>query len=234
MEPLRAYPTIATAWQRLAAYLGDDFASQLTEERALRTFLDQEWARLRPNFYRHSTGYLYDLTLFHYSGAKDGFFRALIDFASEHGLSNIADIGCGVGLDAQALLQAGYDVHAYDLDNPSLTYARWRFERDLGAASRVHALPELADCRYQLVYAVDVLGHATDPAALIDLLFTTGDHVAVNLLPHDPRHRFGAADLHPGLAHSRILPLLNARGAPLRLATSGENVVTIWKSNRAR
>jgi len=43
----------------------------------------------------------------------------------------------------------------------------------------------------------------------------------------------GAADLHPGLDHSRILFLLNARGVPLRLATSGENVVTIWKSNQA-
>jgi SAM-dependent methyltransferase len=234
MKPLRAYPTIATAWQRLAEHLGNAFDPELTNDQALRPFLDQEWARLHPHFYRHSRGYLYDLTLFHYSGAKDGFFQTLIGFASEYGLTSIADVGCGIGLDAQALLVSGYNVHAYDLDNPSLTYAHWRLDRDLGTAARVHTLPDLANSRYDMVYAVDVLGHAADPAALIDLLFTAGDHVAVNLLPHDPRHRFGAADLHPSLDHSRILPLLNSRGVPLRLAASDENVVTIWRSQQPK
>jgi hypothetical protein len=234
VKPLRAYPTIATAWQRLAEHLGDAFDPDLTDDRTLRPYLDQEWARLRPRFYDHSTGYLYDLTLFHYNGAKDGFFQTLTDFISANRLTTIADVGCGIALDAQALLLSGYDIHAYDLDNPSLTYARWRLHRDLAAAARVHTLSHLAECHYELVYAVDVLGHATDPAALIDLLFTGGDHVALNLLPHDAGHRYGAADLHPGLDHSRILPLLNSHGIPLRFAVSGENVVTIWRSRHAK
>jgi SAM-dependent methyltransferase len=193
----RAYPEIQTAWQRLAAYLGDRFEPALTDFGCLRRFLDREWALLHPHFYQRSIGYLYDLTSFHYMGAKDGFFQALIDFTDEFGLTRIADIGCGVALDAQALLQAGYDVDAYDLDNPSLAYARWRFARDLGHPGRIQCLSTLRNHRYQLVYGVDVLGHADDPAELADLLFATGDYVAVNVLPHDAYHRLGAADLHP-------------------------------------
>lgn len=208
----RAYPDIQTAWRRLATYLGERFDPKLTDFECLRHFLDQEWARLHPNFYEHSIGYLYDLTWFHYMDAKDGFFRTLLEFADEHGLNRIADIGCGIALDAQALLQAGYDVHAYDLDNPSLAYARWRLSQDLGKSGHVHCLTELGAYHYQLVYAVDVLGHADDPEALAALLFKAGDYVVVNLLPHDSRHRFGPADLHPRLDHQRILPVLQAHG----------------------
>ncbi|MCT9934598.1 hypothetical protein N5079_30770 [Planotetraspora sp. A-T 1434] len=103
---VRAYPDIQMAGRRLAAYLGEHFDPTLTDFERLRRFLNQEWARLHPHFYERSIGYLYDLTWFHYMDAKDGFFRTLLDFADEHGLSRIADIGCGVALDAQALLQA--------------------------------------------------------------------------------------------------------------------------------
>lgn len=232
MTWLRAYPTIADAWRPLAAFLGERFDPTLTDPQVLRPFLDREWARLHPHFYRHSIGYLYDLTLFHYSGAKDGFFRTLTDFADEQGLTSIADVGCGIGLDAQALLHRGYDLDAYDLPNPSLAYARWRLGEEHGAGERVFELAQLEQRRYELAYAVDVLGHASDPTALIDRLFTMADHVAVNMLPHDASHRFGPADLHPGLNHARILPLLNHRGEPVRLGVSGENTVSIWKTRR--
>ncbi|WP_084965843.1 methyltransferase domain-containing protein [Thermoactinospora rubra] len=226
----RAYPDIQTAWQRLATYLGDRFDPALTDFDRLRRFLDQEWSELRSDFYRRSIGYLYDLTSFHYMGAKDGFFQLLIDFADELGLSRIADVGCGIALDAQALLQLGYDVDAYDLDNPSLAYARWRLDEDLGQAGRVRCLTHLSGQHYQLVYAVDVLGHADDPMALLDLLFTSGDYVAINIHPHDPRHRYGAADLHPGLSQDHLLPALQGHGDLIRVGNSGENVTTIWLS----
>lgn len=229
MTPLRAYPAVADAWGPLAAYLGDRFDPALTDPEVLRPFLDREWARLRPHFYRHSVGYLYDLTLFHYSGAKDGFFQTIIDFTAEQGLASIADVGCGIGLDAQALLRRGYDLDAYDLRNPSLAYARWRLSEEHGAGDRVLELSKLGERHYELAYAVDVLGHASDPAVLIDRLFSIADYVAVNMLPHDARHRFGSADLHPGLDHAQILPLFNSRGDLVRLAVSGENTVSIWR-----
>ncbi|MBQ0926706.1 class I SAM-dependent methyltransferase [Saccharopolyspora endophytica] len=231
---MRAYADISTAWQRLATYLGADFRPELTHFTTLRTFLDTEWARLGDAFYKQSVGYLYDLTHFHYMRVKDPFFTFLLEFAREHSITDIADVGCGIALDTQALLQADLDVHGYDLDNPSLDYARWRLNRDLNEAHRIHALDQLPGRRHQLAYAVDVLGHAEDPADLIELLFTTADYVFLNLAPHDPDHRHGRADLHPVLNHQRVLADLSKYGDLIRLGTQPPNVLTVWRSHYQR
>jgi SAM-dependent methyltransferase len=227
--PPRAYPSITSAWSHLAEYLGPRFDPRLTDEQQLRSFLDKEWTQLKPHFYEHSIGYLYDLTQFHFTGIKDRFFQTISEFTTEHGLTRIADIGCGVALDAQALLQAGHDIDAYDLDNPSLAYARWRLHQEHNAAHRIHHITTLDQHRYDLVYAVDVLGHTTSPEQLIDLMFRSGKYVALSIPPHDPHHRFGPADLHPGLSHERIIPVLNRHGELIRLATCGTNSIAIWK-----
>jgi len=226
----RAYPCLATAWDRLATYLGDRFDPALTDFEALRRFLDQEWDRLGPRFYESSLGYLYDLTFFHYMDAKDAFFQLVTGFAGANGITSIADVGCGIALDAQALAQVGYDVDGYDPDNPSLAYARWRLGHDLPGRCPVMPITQLPGRRYQLAYAVDVIGHASDPLALIKLMLTTSEYVAINLPPHDPRHRYGPADLHPSLDHTRILPIVQEQAVLLAVVPSGQGVVTLWHS----
>nr|WP_255426818.1 class I SAM-dependent methyltransferase [Pseudonocardia sp. C8] len=215
----------------MATYLGTEFCPELTDFTVLRAFLDAEWTRLGAAFYEQSVGYLYDLTHFHYMGVKDPFFDFLLEFAHEHGITDVADVGCGIALDAQALLHTGLDVHGYDLDNPCLDYARWRLSRDLNAAQRIHALEDLINQRHQLAYAVDVLGHADDPPGLVELLFTAADYVCLNLAPHDPDHRYGPADLHPGLDHERVLADLSKHGDLIRVGTQAPNVLTLWRSH---
>lgn len=226
----RAYPSLADAWARLAAYLGGRFDPRLTEFDVLRRFLDREWAQLGPSFYRQSIGYLYDLTFFHYMDAKDPFFRLVTEFAGSNGITSMADIGCGTALDAQSLLQAGYEVDGFDLENPSLSYARWRLDQDLPGAGRILPIGQLPGRRYQLAYAVDVIGHADDPLALIGLMTAHAEHVAINLPPHDSRHRCGPADLHPSLDHARVLPVLQEQAELLILAPAGRGVVTVCRS----
>ncbi|OLT41704.1 hypothetical protein BJF85_04610 [Saccharomonospora sp. CUA-673] len=228
---MRAYADIATAWHRLATYVGTEFRPELTDFTTLRAFLDVEWTHLGAAFYRQSVGYLYDLTHFHYMGVKDPFFAFLLEFAHGHGIAEVADVGCGIALDTQALLQAGLDVHGYDLDNPCLDYARWRLDRDLDAAHRIHTLDHLSGQRHQLAYAVDVLGHADDPPGLIELLFTAADYVCLNLAPHEADHRYGPADLHPALDHQRVLADLSKHGDLIRLGTQPPNVLTVWRSH---
>lgn len=231
---LRAYPDIDTAWACLAAYLGDRFQPELTDFAVLRNHLDQEWRQLSPRFYEHSVGYLYDLTHFHYMGVKDGFFEFLLQFADEHHITDLADIGCGIGLDTQALIKAGYEVRGYDLDNPSLAYGRWRLDHDLGVGTRLQPMDALAGQRHQLAYAVDVIGHTDAPSRLATTVFAVADHVCVNLGPHDARHRHGPADLHPSLDHQRILTTLARHGDLIRLAAVGQTVVTLWRSHRSK
>ncbi len=223
-----AYPDLATAWDRLATYLGDQFSQELTDFELLRRFLDHEWAQLGPRFYERSAGYLYDLTIFHYMNVKDAFFELIANFTQAHRLNRIADIGCGVALDAQALIQIGYDVDAYDLVNPSLAYARWRYQRDLSGDHRIRTMSQLPGHRYDLAYAVDVIGHSSDPLALIKLMLSTADYVVLNFSPHDVQHRHGSADLHPGLDHSRILPVIQEYATLITLAANGNTVLTVW------
>lgn len=229
---MRAYADISSAWMRLSSYLGAGFRSELTDFAALRTFLDAEWAHLGDAFYQQSTGYLYDLTHFHFMDVKDPIFHFLLDFTRQHRISNVADIGCGIALDTQVLLHAGLDVHGYDLDNPCLAYARWRLDRDLDAGHRIHTLDNLATCRHQLAYAVDVLGHADDPHSLIETMFTAADYVCLNLAPHDLRHRYGPADLHPALDHERVLPEIGKHGELIRVQAQNPNVFAVWRSHR--
>jgi SAM-dependent methyltransferase len=233
IRPL-AYPGLPAAWERLAAYLGDRFDPALTDFESLRRFLDQEWSQLAPHFYESSLSYLYDLTFFHYMDAKDAFFRLVTGFAEASGITRLADVGCGIALDAQALNQAGYDVDGYDLDNPSLAYARWRLSRDLPGLGRVRPISQLPGRRYQLAYAVDVIGHASDPLGLVELMLATAEYVAVTLPPHDPHPRYGPADLHPSLDHARILPAIQQQATLLTVAAAGPAVITLWRSARHR
>ncbi|WP_159945680.1 MULTISPECIES: bifunctional 2-polyprenyl-6-hydroxyphenol methylase/3-demethylubiquinol 3-O-methyltransferase UbiG [unclassified Nocardiopsis] len=234
LQGVRAYTDQAAAWQRLAQYLEEEFQPQLLDFDELRRYLDREWRELHPDFYTRSQGYLYDLTHFHYMGAKDTFFHTLLTFADRHRLTRIADVGCGIALDAQALLNAGYDVHAYDLNNPSLAYARWRFEHEQGTGERIHTLDTFPRHDYDLVYAVDVIGHSSNPDTTIVELFRAGRYVCVNLPPHDDRHRYGPADLHPQLDHERILPVLQRHGTLLRLTGGTGSTISLWRSHLFR
>lgn len=227
-SPLRAYPDIGTAWARLAAFLGERFDPRLTDYERCCAFVEEEFGRLGGDFYRSSVGYLYELTHFHYSPYKDPFFQVLRSYAQTFGLRSVGDVGCGVGLDAQVLVTAGHEVTLYDFDGPSRDYATWRIERDTGERCDMHGPERLGHRRHDLVYAVDVLEHVPDPAALAARLFAAGDHVCVNLFEHD-RSAWDGRDMHYPLDHWGLLPVFSRHGELLQVATSGATVVTLWR-----
>jgi SAM-dependent methyltransferase len=225
----RAYPDIAAAWTRLEEFLGASFRPELTDYEACCAYVEEEFARLgAEDFYSQSTGYLYDLTHFHFMAHKDRFFDLVARLTRTQGLRDLGDVGCGVGLDAQALMADGNDVTAYDIPSPSLDYARWRLAADTGAGNVVRPLDALGDRRHDLVYAVDVLEHVPDPAALVPRLFESGRFVAVNLFPHDPEPWDGR-DMHYPLDHTRLLPELARHGELVELAVAGETVSALWR-----
>lgn len=229
---LRAYPDIDLAWHRLAEHLGDDFDPALTDYATCCLRVNDEWARLGDRFYAESTSYLYDLTHFHFTPHKDSLFRVVTEFADAHGLRDLADVGCGVGLDAQALLAAGYDASLYDIDSPSTRYASWRIRRDRGHEVRVGSLDALTGVRHDLAYAVDVIEHAPSPVATVETMLRCAPYVCLNLFEHD-RSPCDPADMHYPLNHWTLLPALSGMGTLLQLASSGETIVTLWRSKLA-
>lgn len=227
---LRAYPDIDTAWSRLKEFTGNEFKGELTDYGTCCSFVEAEFARYGPrDFYRRSTGYLYELTHFHFMPHKDPFFRMVTRFAAEHGLRDLCDVGCGVGLDAQALSDAGFGVTLYDFPSPSRDYAAWRFEADRGVSGVTRSLGDLGTVRHELLYAVDVLEHVPGPEAQVPLLLRAADFVAVNLFGHD-LGPWDGSDMHYPLNHWRLLPEFS-RGAELvEVGASGDTVCTLWRT----
>lgn len=229
-DALRAYPDIGAAWTRLREFAGSEFRGELTDYETCCSFVEAEFARYGPrDFYCLSIGYLYELTHFHFMPYKDPFFRMVTRFATEHGLRDLGDFGCGVGLDAQVLSGAGFDVTLYDFPSPSRDYAAWRLNTDQGMSGVVRSLEDLGSVRHGLVYAVDVLEHIPAPEAQIPLVLGAADFVAVNLFGHE-LGRWDGKDMHYPLNHWRLLPEFSRRAELVEVGASGDTVCTIWRT----
>lgn len=228
-SPYRAYPDISIAWSRLRTYLGADFDDSLTDYDMCCAFVEAEFAEYGPReFYRRSRGYLYELTHFHFMPHKQSFFAMVTDFAHAKGLRSLGDVGCGIGLDAQALIGLGYELTLYDFESPSLQYAGWRLRHELGYPAQTRSLDELGTRRHDLVYAVNVLEHVAEPSSMIEQLFETAEHVCVDLFPHDAS-AWNGTDMHYPLDHWSMLPVFSRLGELLQLAVNGDTVATLWR-----
>lgn len=230
MRSFRAYPSINVAWRRLEDYLGEKFDPDLTDYSNCCEFVENEFTRLGPLFYQQSIGYLYELTHFHFSTYKDGFFDVVRRTADELGLSDLADVGSGIGLDAQALASDELDVTLYDFDSPSLQYAVWRLQRDRKKETRVHSLEKLGSYTHDLVYAVDTLEHLAAPEPFVAQLFASGRYVCVNFFEHD-RSTWDGRDMHFPLDHWSLLPEFGRHGELMQLAISGATITTLWRTH---
>lgn len=225
---VRAYPSIDHAWHRLEEFLGDRFDESLTSFDECCRFVQDEFDRLGPDFYTHSVGYLYELTHFHFSTYKDAFFDVVTTTLDGLHLVDVGDIGCGVGLDAQALASRGCQVALYDLESPSTKYASWRFARDDKKMSSLQGINALGATQHDLVYAVDVLEHLHDPLPIVPRLFAAGRYVCVNFFEHD-RTAWDGKDMHFPLNHWGLLPEFSRQGDLIQLAISGDTITTLWK-----
>lgn len=224
---VRAYPDIATAWDRLREHCGPSFDESLTEFGACCQAVDVEFSHRGPDFYANSVSYLYELTHFHFSTFKDAFFDVVLRATADLGLVSIGDVGCGVGLDAQALATGGSRMTLYDFAGPSTRYAAWRFERDSQPCD-IRSISSLGQERHDLVYAVDVLEHLPDPLPFVERLFLAGRFVCVNYFGHSA-DAWDGHDMHFPLNHRRLVPEFARHGELIELGVSGATVTALWR-----
>jgi SAM-dependent methyltransferase len=191
----------------LQAYLGDAYdADRLRRHQAV---VEEELVRTgdEQRFYRTSEAYLYDLTAFAMSMTKVPYLETVMRLVKPG--ARIVDVGCGIGSDGLALLEAGYVVTFADFDNPSTRYLRWRLEHRGLAATVVDLDEQPLPTGQDLAYAFDVIEHVDDPAGLLDRMEASATTVMVNLLepaPGDPSHHrdLPIADLLARVARHRV------------------------------
>jgi 2-polyprenyl-3-methyl-5-hydroxy-6-metoxy-1,4-benzoquinol methylase len=181
----RLAPRFLAAWEgerdleELREYLGDAYEQDKLIHH--RTLVDEEAATSpdEASFYRTSHLYLYDLTAFAMSGAKDPYRRELESVLWPQ--ARLLDYGCGIGSDGLRLLEAGYQVAFADFDNPSTRFLRWRLARR-GFDAPVYDLDAGVPDGFDAAYAFDVIEHVDDPFAFLAELEHRAAIVVVNLL----------------------------------------------------
>ncbi len=177
------------AWDRdrdlseLKDYLGGayDHARFLNHVREVE--VDEASAPDEETFYKTSTAYLYDLTVFAMSGTKAP-YRQLIRQLAAPG-SKLLDFGCGIGADGLRLLEEGFEVSFADYDNPSTAFLRWRLARR-GKNAPVHDIERVLPGDHDLVYCFDVIEHVEQPLDFLARLESLGAIIVVNFLEPDP------------------------------------------------
>ena len=226
----------------LRAYLGDAYDhARLVGWQAQ---LEAEAAAVgdEQRLYRTSEAYLYNLTAFAMTGTKAPYLDAVLGAVAPG--ARVLDVGCGIGSDGLALLEAGLRVEFADFDNPSTRYLRWRLARR-GLDAPVHdldagSLPE----GFALAYAFDVLEHVADPFALLAAMEHSAALVCVNALATGPGETALHRDLPVGdvVAHAtrrRLLAYARHHGGRSHLllydprtARGPARALSLWRAAR--
>jgi SAM-dependent methyltransferase len=210
----------------LREFLGGRF--ELDRLQRYQEQLDAEFADVgdEQEFYRTSTGYLYNLTAFAMTGTKLPYLRELMRHVSP--AARLLDYGCGIGSDGLALLRAGYRVEFADFANPSTEYLRWRL-RHHGLAAPIHDLETGVPDGFDAAYAFDVIEHVPDPFAFLREMEERAALVEVNLLEPEP----GDQDLHHVLPIDALLRYAADRRLRGYRLLHGRSHLVIYEPHRA-
>ncbi|HVY08672.1 MAG TPA: glycosyltransferase [Mycobacteriales bacterium] len=163
----------------LKAYLGEDYDELMLRGHQQAVDAEEAAAPDELTFYRTSTAYLYDLTVFAMSGTKRPYRDEIMRRVGPG--SRLLDYGCGIGSDGLRLRDAGYLVDFADFDNPSTRYLRHRLEQR-GIDAQVYDVDTDRPTGYELAYCFDVIEHVDEPFGFLADIEATADLVAINFL----------------------------------------------------
>jgi len=164
-------------------------------------------------FYDENEGHIFDLMWWHtlcFDVSPLAYVVAL-DFARRRECRRYLDFGSGVGSGAILFARHGLTASLADISSTLLRFARWRFARRGLPATFIDLNPsKLPDETYDLITAMDVFEHLTDPVATVDQLsasLKSGGYVFGRFAaePDDERPQHIVLDFEPTLARFAAL-----------------------------
>jgi glycosyltransferase involved in cell wall biosynthesis len=209
----------------LKGYLGDDYDELKLRGHQQAVDAEEAAASDELTFYRTSTAYLYDLTVFAMSGTKRPYRETIMRRIGRG--SRLLDYGCGIGSDGLRFLEAGYRVDFADFDNPSTAYLRWRLEQR-GVEAQIHDVERGVPSGFELAYCFDVIEHVDDPFAFLAAIEATADLVAINFLEPTPDD----VHVHKPLPIKALLDHVTSRGLVHYAKHHGRSHFVIYHSRR--
>ena len=209
--------------RELGAYLGvPDLAALAARCREATTALADDWRRLIDprdsrsvqRFYDENVGHIFDLMWWHTLGEDDTplAYVVALDFAKRQPGRRYLDFGSGVGSGAIIFGRHGFDVALADISSTLLRFCRWRLAR----RSLSGQIIDLKDARlapqaWDIITAMDVFEHLTDPIGAVDYLaeaLTPGGYLFGRFAAEADQER----PQHIVLDFAPVLDRLRARG----------------------
>ena len=164
----------------LGAYVGSQDLDALRAQcREAVQGLKAEWlSRVDRNdddsvfrYYRETKGILHELIWWHTLTEDDSplaYVNAL-DLAMRGDGRRYLDFGSGVGSGGLLFARAAFEVTLADVSAPLLTFCRWRFSRrGLRARFLDTAVDRLPEAAFDVITAMDVFEHLTDPVTVAE------------------------------------------------------------------
>ncbi|GGV62866.1 hypothetical protein GCM10010277_68520 [Streptomyces longisporoflavus] len=150
----------------LREFLADDFIPYYDSSHALAA----AWDTARPTtpaaraeFFRSSTDYLYNSTIWTASGNRPPYLRQARPILEQLGVHTLIDYGCGIGQDTLRLRSLGYTVTPCDYHSPSTRFLEWRAARSNRPIQAVE--PDRLDAATgtDALWIIDTLDHLPHP-----------------------------------------------------------------------
>ncbi len=144
--------------------------------------LQREWqANVKPNYrasvenFYESPATVYELMEWHSLRDDTGPLAYVLglDIARSHSVRHCLDFGSGVGAGALLFIRAGIEMTLADISTTLLSFARWRVATRGVQAHFVDLKHEsLPDGEFDMILAMDVFEHMSNPVGTVDHLST--------------------------------------------------------------
>jgi SAM-dependent methyltransferase len=167
--------------------------------------LTEEWFETNPKtpaekleFYKHTDGYLWDLTNWHMHTPQRVHDEKLAERIRGMRPRLVLDYGCGIGVSSMALARRGIKSFAYDVPSRTLEFCKYRVEH-LGLADLITVTDNKRKLKYEkfdIVLCLDVIEHMPTPHDAIDLAEELTTYAPVVLYNLSLGNESGMAPMH--------------------------------------